>query len=230
MIAAPGRHARPALVELVGPAGAGKSTVAQSLPALDPAVTSGPAIWGLPRRLLALSALALLPLFTGALLRGRPFAPPEMAQMIRLDALRRAVSRRQRGGHRAHVLDEGPVFGLSWLEVFYANGHDQARTQWRRRMTAEWAARLDAVVRLDAADGEIARRIRSRAKPHMVKHLSDRDIREVTERFREAFDRILGQMAAGGRVTVHTVPSSEGRLDADTARVHDALVETVRDA
>ena len=230
MIARAGRQERPALVELVGPAGAGKSTVAQALPSLDAGVGTGPAIWGLPRLLLALSALALLPLFAGAALRGHPFAPAEMAQMIRLDALRRAVARTQRAGYRTIVMDEGPVFGLSWLEVFYANGHDRARSRWRRHMAAEWAARLDAVVRLDADDGEIARRIRSRAKPHMVKNLSDRDIQEFTARFRDAFDRILAHMAACGHVAVHTVPSSEGRLEDDAARVREALEETARGA
>ena len=230
MSAAATRQARPALVELVGPAGSGKSTLAQALPSVDPAVASGPTIWGLPRRLLAASAITLLPVFAGALLRGRPFAAAEMAQMIRLDALRRAVERAQRSGCRTILMDEGPVFGLSWLEVFYGNEPDRAVARWRQRMMAEWACRLDAVVRMDADDGEIARRIRSRAKPHMVKHLSDRDIQDFTERFRDAFDRVLAGMAACGHLAVHTVPSSDGCIGDDAARVRDAIAETLRGA
>jgi hypothetical protein len=75
------------------------------------------------------------------------------------------------------------VFGLAWLDVFYGPG-GRTRANWRRRATARWAARLDAIVRVDAADAVIARRIRARAKPHLIKHRSDQEIFGFGARFR----------------------------------------------
>lgn len=214
---------RPRVVELVGPAGAGKSTLASALPAADPGVFNGPRLWGLPKHLLLASALELLPTFAVALLGGHPFHGPEMAQMIRLGALRRAVERARADGHPTILLDEGPVFGLSWLEVFFASDHDAHRAAWRRRMLTEWAGRIDAVVRMDADDRALARRIRTREKAHMVKYLPDEDIQEFTERFRGAFDRIIADLEACGPVEVRHLPSSDGQAADDPARVRAAL-------
>ena len=217
---------RPCLVELVGPAGAGKTTLAAALRVVEPALASGPGLWGLPLRDLATGAGSLLPMFLSAALRGRPYDRAEMAQMIRLEALCSAVARAQAGG-RPLVLDEGPVFALSWLEVHYANGHDPARTAWRRRMLAEWAFRLDAVVRMDVDDAAIAYRIRTRTKPHQVKHAPDEEIRDFTARFRDAFDRVLAGMAACSAVAVHYVPSSDGAVSDDAVRVRDAIAQAL---
>jgi adenylate kinase family enzyme len=214
---------RSRVVELVGPAGAGKTTLAAALPSFDSGVVNGPGIWGLPRHLLLASALELLPTFLAGLLSGRPFHGPEMAQMIRLAALRRAVERAREGGSPTILLDEGPVFGLSWLEVFFASDHDARRAEWRRRTLSEWAFALDAVVRMDADDEAIKRRIRTRRKPHMVKHLPDEGIDQFTGRFRDAFDRIIAHLEACGPVEVRHVPSFDGQAADDAERVRAAL-------
>ena len=191
----------PRVIELVGPAGAGKTTLARALPSQARDVHAALTLWGLPVTLLMLGAMAVIPTVAAAARRG-PLRGAAIGQMIRLRALRDAVERSAADGPALVVLDEGPVFALSWLDVFHARDHDPGWIRWRRRAIAEWARRLDVVVRLDADARELARRIRTRRKPHPIKDRSDREIADFLDRFRRAFDRVIAELRAAGDVTV----------------------------
>ena len=80
---------RAVVVELVGPAGAGKTTLAEGVSATDATVLSGLSLWGLPRKDLMRSALALAPVIAAAAVRGSKsrLRAGEIAQMVRLGAL-----------------------------------------------------------------------------------------------------------------------------------------------
>src|SRR6185503_1428059 len=108
------------VVELVGPAGAGKSTLAGHVQQDDSRVHVGLSLWGLPRSRLVRGAIALAPTIVIAALRKRRLRWREIKQMIRLDALRR-VLRRMKSRHPIILLDEGPVFGISWLDLTFAD-------------------------------------------------------------------------------------------------------------
>ena len=206
---------RPAVLELVGPAGAGKSTLARSLRARDASVRADLSLWGLPRAELLVGALRLIPTILAALASGRPFRWPEIAQMIRLDALRREVTRSLED-RRIVILDEGPVFALSWLDVFYGrNGRDRAFAIWRQRALAAWADLLDSVVLLDASDPSLAHRIRTRAKPHPVKDKPDAEIYGFAAGFRRAFERVIADLLAVGGENLRLTILDTGDTPAD---------------
>lgn len=192
---------RGVVVELVGPAGAGKTTLAEGASAVDPTIRAGLSLWGLPRPKLASAAIQLIPTFLMAALRpSRRLQWGEMAQMIRLGALRHVV-RDEARKHRVILLDEGPVFALSWLDFFFArNGH--RAPSWRRRTVADWASLLDVVVFIDAADSTLAQRIRTREKDHLVKDLPDHEIYGFAAGFRKAFDRVITEMSKAGHLVV----------------------------
>lgn len=217
----------PRFVELVGPAGAGKTTLAQALRARDPRFVNGLTIWERPRADLVRSAAALAPTVMTAALRGRPFRPRELAQMIRLGALRLAVDRACATEWCVHLMDEGPVFGLAWLEVFFGR-HDTPFTLWRHAMLRDWGSRLVAVIRLDADDAELARRIRERAQAHPVQSHSDPEIANFTARYRRAFDRVLAELRATGNVAIVDLRTDDTDTDAlMAASVQGALEETL---
>jgi hypothetical protein len=206
------------VIELVGPAGAGKTTLAHRLGASREAPRRRLSLWGLPRWALFASAVALVPSMVAAATRGRPLRGAELAQMIRLDALRRVV-RREIRREGILLLDEGPVFALSWLEVVCRRNGDPTVGTWRRRIIADWASLLHAVVRLDASDAAIAQRIRSRAKSHPVKHAPDAEIYRFTAEFRRAFDLVLGDLAAAGSLEIMRLDTEGEPLDQSVHRL-----------
>lgn len=225
--------ARPCVVELVGPAGAGKSTLLASLLADRARYAGTLTIWGLPRRHLVSGALAVAPLAASAALAGRPLRRRALAQMIRLSALREAADEARRNGSadgsadgagRLLLMDEGPLFALAWLDVFFER-HDALVAQWRREVLRDWGARLAAVVWLDAADAVLARRIRARAQSHPVKAHSDPEIGRFLNRFRRAFDRVLAELDAEEGVRVVRLRTDETPGAQAAAGVHRALEE-----
>lgn len=213
---------RAVIVELVGPAGAGKTSLAQDVSATDATVRSGLSLWGLPRRDLVASALALAPTVVSAALHGTRLRAGELAQMIRLGALRRVVGH-EAGRHRIILLDEGPVFALSWLDVFFKRNGERVPASWRRRVVADWARLLDVVVFIDASDVTLAQRIRTRDKPHMVKDRSDAEIFGFAAGFRKAFDRVISELTRTGHLVVDALSTEREALRESTARLIAAL-------
>jgi len=209
---------RAVIVELVGPAGAGKTTLARGVSAVDATVRSGLSLWGLPRRRLLRSAIALLPTILLASISRARLRAGEMAQMIRLGALLSVVEE-ESTRHRVLLLDEGPVFALSWLDLFFARNGARVPASWRRRVIAQWATLLDVVVFIDAADITLAHRIRTREKPHGVKHLPDEEIFGFSAGFRRAFERAIHDLAEVGHIIVDSLRTDAGPLEENTAQL-----------
>ena len=88
------KAARPVVVELVGPAGSGKSALAQRLSAQPGAVRAS--VWNLPRPLIFEGALRSLPALVGLCWGTRSVSWPILAQVMRLGALRLLLRRRLR--------------------------------------------------------------------------------------------------------------------------------------
>jgi len=188
---------RQPLMELAGPAGVGKSTLARALMGrLDG--TPG-TIWGLPVLPLLGNGLRLIPTFGGLWLHSGSPLWSETRHMVRLRTLRRTLGRAQPRPTELVIFDEGPIFAMTWLRGF---GHEALRQQpsaeWWRSATREWASVIDTVVVLDAPDHVLAQRIRARSHPHEVKELPDPEIARWMARFREALDWVLSEMARHG--------------------------------
>ncbi|HEV2750083.1 MAG TPA: AAA family ATPase [Gemmatimonadales bacterium] len=216
------------LVELVGPAGAGKSLLADRLRARgDGADVVRASVWNLPRALIFESALRSLPILLRMCFETRAFPRAELEQIVRLNALRLFVRRRV-GGARLVVLDEGPVFALSWLRVFGHRRIQNGRLEpWWRRTLQDWAGILDRVVLLDAPEPVLVSRIRGREKPHDIfRQMTDAQVLDLIARYREAFDGVLGALTTDGRPEVLTLAAADGSAD----RLGDALLAPLESA
>lgn len=186
------------IVELVGPAGAGKTTLAAVVARDDGQVELGLRLGaGERRRAHATAALRFVP----ACLRSgggrRWFSADEIRAMGYLEAwYRRAVRETAvRGG--TVLLDHGPVFRLALLDEFGpAATSDPAFRRWWDRSVRRWAGVLDIVVALDASDEVLARRIRARDQRHVVKDSTDAEIAAFLARYRSAYARVLDRLVA----------------------------------
>lgn len=210
------------LVELVGPAGAGKSALQKALLDGSLGAAQGHGLWNQPRGALLRGAASIVPAALVAAKGGQPLVPQELGQMVRLAAMERTLAD-VAAGRRVVVMDEGPVFALSWFDVFFGRNGDAGWSPWRRRMLDTWSQRLDAIVRVDAADELLAKRIRERDKQHMMKHRTFEEICGFNGLFRDAFDRVTGEMVKVGNVRVIDLRSDELAPEDLVSRLGSAL-------
>jgi thymidylate kinase len=217
---------RAPVIELAGPAGAGKSTLVKALARrLDAAEST---IWGLPVLPLLVNGVRLLPRFGPLWLHARSPLWHETRHVVRLQTLYGALEQNAATGNRALIFDEGPVFALAWLRGF---GHETMRQQpsaeWWRVAIRDWSSVIDTILVLDAPDEVLARRIRSRPLDHEVKAFPDHEIARWMARFRESLDWVLNEMALHGSPMVIRVSSEEGASEHMAEKLADELNETV---
>lgn len=190
---------RPAVIELIGPAGVGKSTIRKGLTARTG--LTGQGLWKLPARLLVPGAIRVLPSCV-ELWRAAGMVPwQETKQVIRLEALFRLLRGANGRGRRTWLLDEGPVFALTWLRTVGRDpAHPSRFAGWWRHAIARWRETIDAIVWLDAPSDVLAERIRTRAKDHEVKTWSDADAVRFLDGFRAAFADTVADLTSGNGV------------------------------
>jgi hypothetical protein len=214
---------RPLIVELVGPAGAGKSSLAQALKQRSKSIlTCTPPylrrIGHAPffARNIILSTPILFHLYRNNY--GRWFTPWEMAWLVTLNGWHRLLARQEFRNDTVIVLDQGPVFMLAWFSGFGPESFRSPSTKpWWDTMYKQWADVLDMVIWLDAPDMTLIERIRARDVWHGVKVKTDRDACEFLARWRAAHEHVLSALtsqANGPKV-----------LDLNTAQ--EGLEETV---
>jgi shikimate kinase len=192
---------RPRVIELIGPAGVGKSEVTAQLARMPGVLCTS--IWHVPLSELAWATFCTIP--SAATLIRRAGAPlsRELRHIARLRALLNFLDRDELSAYRYIVLDEGAIYTLSWLHVI---GHsvfaDFRSNAWRHYIAALWAAQLDEVIWLDAPDNILAHRLRTRAKRHVMSNASDRSVTAFSLRYRAAFNSTIGTVQRHGRLAV----------------------------
>ena len=206
---------RPLIVELVGLAGAGKTTVLHAIQQRDETVRP----WRRFERLRSLPMsirhiVALAPTAFELLWTNPRSCWPCTKHLLRLRTFHTMLAREATTTHRAIILDEGPVYSLCRLRLFQkaSLGNTQLPKGWRSTL-AQGPGNLDVVFWLDAPDPLLAQRIRSRVKTHDVKHVTDREVFGFLERWRCTYREILSQLPAESLVRVVEIDTSEESAD-----------------
>jgi hypothetical protein len=181
----------PILVELVGPPGAGKSTILEGLLTRDDKIESRP----VPSKRSYVGAMGwhLLVVLAMALRHGMLHRCD--GGMLRALAYLRALPRILEGwpGTRVIVFDQGPIFLLTRPDVF-----EERFAPWRARTFATWNALLDVVVVLDAPNAVLIERINTRSKEHRVKGSSFDAAWDFVAQSRVLYDEALAGLGAQG--------------------------------
>jgi shikimate kinase len=189
----------PMLMELVGPAAGGKTTLSTALNSLNGTFVPGDDI--------SLRRIKYLPLFVRNALRLRPlllarspatrrFTWDEIKSMVYLQAWSRVLGRQGADAGAIVLVDQGPIFRLATLHEFAPETlrSPVAESWWRERFT-EWAAILYRVIWLDAPDTILQERINARNRWHLVKGKSESEVHEFLVRYRRSYQYVLEKLA-----------------------------------
>ncbi len=208
------------VIELVGPAGAGKTTLVNELLVLDTNTVVGVSAGRLG---LVAGMAAAAPAVAAARLAapGRWWTGAELRNLAYLHAWRAPLTHGRTG---TVLLDHGPVFRLAYLA---ASGPPMTNTpafrRWWGRTSRSWARVLDTVVWLDAPDDVLIHRIDARERAHQVRGASHDDAAAFLARYRAAYRNALDILASEG---THVVCIDTSRASAaQTATVVRAALD-----
>jgi hypothetical protein len=216
------------VVEFVGPAGAGKTSLINALRQRDPTLRA-PIRISHPRYFApaALEAVCLMPVLIRDLSRASACAWSDTRYLLEVNTLRRAVESACRRDARPILLDEGPVFVLARGIAFRSTSkRDIAlHAAWMRGIRA-WGRMLDVIIWLDAPDDVLADRIRGRRKAHRAKESGDAELSAFLGKYRRAYDWVIDQFAATGQTRLYRFDTSELAIE----RLADAATRVIEGA
>lgn len=191
----------PRVVEVVGPAGAGKSTLCRLLSAYPERIRIE---YHLDvhklQDLLLLSVYQfrlvprLMRLYRG---RGRWLNHQEYTWLTMLMAWPGRLRRNRRADDKIVILDQGPIYLLAEQKIF---GPDWLRilgsgNTWQK-MYHDWARTLDLLVWLDTDNDRLMQRINSRNKEHIVKNEPAEKVYEFLNTYRTAYNDVFRRFMA----------------------------------
>lgn len=202
----------PLVIEIVGPAGVGKTTLCRALAQQNPTVQTG----------IRLRQLRYLPLFVRKSLRTVPFwlhqpgaerwlTAHELRVMVYLQVLQQLVGCATWAQPTTVLLDQGPVYKLAELRGFDFSVQPAPRFMaWWEWMVQQWATTLHLIVQLDAPDQVLLARIHERTKWHRVKAAPASAAQQLLEHGRTAFAQTIAQLTANaGPQVLHFNTSQE---------------------
>lgn len=190
------------IVELIGLAGAGKTTLSRALSRSDEKIRVAADLELRKREHLPIfvgHVPLLLPIFLRRCRSSRWFTWDEIKAMVYLKAWPRVLRQQASNNGTVILLDHGPIYKLATLNAL---GPERLKCQgfepWWHSMFELWAFTLDMVIWLDAPDSLLVERINSRSQRHVVKGKSKQEASKFLARYRISYEQILTKLRAYG--------------------------------
>jgi shikimate kinase len=197
-----GKQTKQLVAELVGPAGAGKTTIAQALAQRSNQIRlCTPPYY---RRIedfpfFLKNTLSFLPTCLDLYLNTPNRHPTlqEIAWMVTLNGWHQRFDQEALTERTIAILDQGPIFMLADLSGFTSiDSMNQNVKKWWGQVYERWADTLEMVIWLDASDRVLIDRIRRREKWHSLKDGTDTDLINFLGEYRESFNKVISSLAA----------------------------------
>lgn len=202
----------PLIVELVGLAGAGKTTLSRLMSQQMRRILIGPElelrkINHIP--IFAAQAPSLLPVLLQSCPTSRRFTWDEIKAMAYLNGWPRVLDLQVTNQNVIIILDHGPIFKLATLNAFGPERlKKQGAEKWWNKMFEQWAHTLDMIVWLDAPDSVLRDRINNRNQKHIVKGKSGQETERFLDIYRKSYEQILATLNSYGGPTFYQFDTS----------------------
>jgi shikimate kinase len=207
----------PLLIELVGPAGAGKTTLSRALSQQSEKIEVGAEIELRKIRQIPVfvrNALFLLPFILWRSPYSRWFTWEEIKALVYLKGWTRVLKEQAKQNGKAILLDHGPVFKLATLHEFGPEILKSERFDlWWNQMFGQWASTVDIVIWLDAPDKILEERINSRKQRHAVKGKSESHVSLFLARYRLSYEEILTKLKTYGKPILFRFDTSQTPIE-----------------
>ena len=220
------------VVELVGPACAGKTTLTRALTQCTTSVQVAPEISMQRRKHWAAflrSAPVLLPVMLSGGRKSGRFGWEDVKSMVYVQGWPGVLKQLAANNPGLVLLDQGPVFRMTLLHAF---GPDRIRKPttdtWWNGLFKQWAAFLDLVIWLDAPNTVLVRRINARDRWHLVKGKSEREAAQFLDRYRASYRYVLTRLSANGGPRIIPFDTNQVSID-EVARAILAACELEAD-
>jgi deoxyadenosine/deoxycytidine kinase len=190
------------VVELVGLAGSGKTTLAQSLNRCNTRLVLRERPYFRKREYIPLfvwNILVMLPFLTN-LYRACGIgclSPKEVAWILTLNGWNQILRKQKSRNNKVIVMDQGPVSIMAELTVLGPSCLQGKNTSdWWKKVFQLWASTLDLIIWLDAPDSVLLERVRSRNKRHVIKGQSNADALDLIMKFRSTNNYLISTLEA----------------------------------
>ncbi len=205
------------IVEIVGLAGVGKSSLASVLLALDPSMVEG--------RRISVKEIVQSPFLLNRVLKTIPQLSWQMrcgdrptVQVTKDFVYANTwdhVLREQASASKSCVLvDQGPIFKLATLHGF---GPEILRKEhsrwWWDRTFDRWTDSLSTIVHVVAPEDILGNRVRRRSKFHVLKQMDAKQQSEFFLIYRNSFEFVINEFRERKKVSVINIDSSFNTVD-----------------
>ena len=204
----------PLIVELVGPAGAGKTTLSRALSHRDEDIVLGPDIElrkvsHIPVFIRSISSS--LPLFLDQRKSNRQPTWTELKDIAYLEGWPQVLKRISSTNSKIVLLDQGPVFRMATLYEFGpALLKSEESKMWWLHLYKQWASALDILILLDTSDAILMERINTRTKKHGIKGKSELEAQKFLMQYRMSLKDVLTKLSLCNGLTI---------LEFDTSKI-----------
>lgn len=220
----------PRLIELVGLAGVGKTTISNALSKENKEIIVDEDLsLRKPSHLLTLFKVApsLIPILFRQQGLDQRYSWDEIKSIVYLLGWPSKIRNQLANTRSTILLDHGPVFKLTKLDAFGPEALNfEQNYSWWKSIILQWAEILDLVIWLDAPATVLYDRINNRNQKHAVKGKSKKEALDFLKEYQDSYQKILDELVSLDHTCLLKLDTGQSSVEEITRNILEIFHET----